>query len=263
MGEFRGDPAGTSAIARLLASSALAIPAELLRWYRDLGLRDEELVLILHLLYMRQWEDTVFPTYGELSRRMSASEDQIAAMIQRLIGLDLMALDHRLDEHTGTWQDGYDLSPLFRKLARLWLERNVEELPRPWVTADAAGRLLRKFEEEFGRPLTSIEIEQLIHWLDEDAYPEWMIQEALREAVLSGTLSLRYMDRVLLEWQRKNIRSLKELQAHRQQFQQRKKSGSEAKGIGRGSNAGDEKEHSPKKSKYDAFYRLYRKERPE
>jgi DNA replication protein len=255
-----GDPTGTEAIARLLAGPAMAIPVELLRWYREIGLYDEEFVLILHLLYMRQWENTAFPTYAELSRRMAASEDQIAAMIQRLIGQGLLDLDHRLDEQTGTWQDAYDLSPLFRRLARTWLERNVEELPRPWATADAASRLFRKFEEEFGRPLTAIEIEQLIQWLDEDAYPEWMIQEALREAVLSGTLSLRYIDRVLLEWKKRNIRSLRELQVHRQQFQQRRLSSKEGKGDSRKGEGLPERGENQKRSKYDAFYRLYKRD---
>ncbi|MDI3256289.1 MAG: DnaD domain protein [Kyrpidia sp.] len=255
-----GDPTGMAAVARLLEGSAMSIPVELLRWYREIGMYDEELVLILHLLYMRDRENTVFPTYAELSRRMTASEDEIAGMIQRLIGHGLLDLHHRLDEQTGTWQDSYDLSPLFLRLARTWLERNVEELPRPWATADAASRLFRLFEEEFGRPLSAIEIEQLIQWLDQDAYPEWMIQEALREAVLSGTLSLRYIDRILLEWQKKNIRSPRELQVHRQQFQQRRRPAKEGRRDSRRVDEAPDPGEHPSKSKYEAFYKLYKRD---
>ncbi|ADG06384.1 DnaD domain-containing protein [Kyrpidia tusciae] len=255
-----GDPTGVGAVARLLQESAMAIPVYLLTWYKEIGMYDQELALILHLVYMKERENTVFPTYTELARRMTATEDEIAGMVQRLIGHGLLDLQHRMDEHTGTWQDSYDLSPLFMRLARVWLERHVEQLPRPWATADVASRLFRLFEEEFGRPLSAIEIEQLIQWLDQDAYPEWMIQEALREAVLSGTLSLRYIDRILLEWQKKNIRSPRELHLHRQQFQQRRRPGREGAKTARKAEPGFVPGEDSTQSKYEAFYKLYKRD---
>ncbi|HHY67233.1 MAG TPA: hypothetical protein GX517_08540, partial [Alicyclobacillus sp.] len=115
-----GDPTGVGAVARLLQESAMAIPVYLLAWYKEIGMYDQELALILHLVYMKERENTIFPTYAELARRMTATEDEIAGMVQRLIGHGLLDLQHRLDEHTGTWQDSYDLSPLFMRLARLW-----------------------------------------------------------------------------------------------------------------------------------------------
>src|SRR5699024_322072 len=47
-------------------------------------------------------------------------------------------------------------------------------------------------------------------WLDEDKIQPNLIKEALREAVLIGKLNFKYIDRMLREWQKKGIRSVKQ-----------------------------------------------------
>lgn len=59
------------------------------------------------------------------------------------------------------------------------------------------------FEDEFGRPLSPLEGETLSIWMDQDHHDAEMIRLALREAVLSGKLNFRYIDRILFEWKRK------------------------------------------------------------
>ncbi|GAA3327383.1 hypothetical protein GCM10020331_067100 [Ectobacillus funiculus] len=40
-------------------------------------------------------------------------------------------------------------------------------------------------------------------WQDQDHHTPVIIQTALREAVLSGKLNFRYIDRILFEWKKK------------------------------------------------------------
>ena len=46
-------------------------------------------------------------------------------------------------------------------------------------------------------------MEMIKQWQTEDGYPDDLIQLALKEAVLNQAFSLKYMDRILLSWERK------------------------------------------------------------
>lgn len=59
------------------------------------------------------------------------------------------------------------------------------------------------FEQEFGRPLSSIEFQRIGQWLEEDHYQPEILKLALREAVLNQAYSFNYVDRILLSWERK------------------------------------------------------------
>lgn len=70
-----------------------------------------------------------------------------------------------------------------------------------------AKELYQLFEKEFGRPLSPIENETIGAWIAEDEYELDIIQLALREAVLNQAYSLKYIDRILLSWERKGLKS--------------------------------------------------------
>lgn len=75
-------------------------------------------------------------------------------------------------------------------------------------TISAAG-LIKFFEKDFGRPLGSTESEQVIKWLEKNE-PD-VIKEALRRAVLNGKYNFKYIDRILLSWEKANKRTLREV----------------------------------------------------
>lgn len=60
------------------------------------------------------------------------------------------------------------------------------------------------FEQEFGRPLSSIEFQRIGQWLEEDHYQPEILKLALREAVLNQAYSFNYVDRILLSWKEKS-----------------------------------------------------------
>lgn len=63
-----------------------------------------------------------------------------------------------------------------------------------------------KFETEFGRTLSNMDYEIINAWI-EHGFSEDLILEALKEAVYNGVLNLRYIDKVLYEWNRKGIKN--------------------------------------------------------
>ena len=66
------------------------------------------------------------------------------------------------------------------------------------------------FEKEFGRPLSSMEYEIIRAW-HEKGFSEELIIGALKEAEYNGVNNLRYIDKILYEWQRKGYKTMKEV----------------------------------------------------
>ena len=68
---------------------------------------------------------------------------------------------------------------------------------------NAEGEIFSLFEQEFGRFLSPMECESITMWLDDDGHSVEIIRAALKEAVLAQKISLRYIDRILLNGKRK------------------------------------------------------------
>ncbi len=69
------------------------------------------------------------------------------------------------------------------------------------------------FEREFARPITSMEYEIINAWL-EKGYSEELITGALKEAVYNGVSNLRYIDKILYEWQKLGFKSMADVNNH-------------------------------------------------
>ena len=69
------------------------------------------------------------------------------------------------------------------------------------------------FESEFGRPLSSMEIEIIKAWLDNGTSEELVIG-ALKEAKYNGVDSLRYIEKIIYEWNKKKFKTMKDVEAH-------------------------------------------------
>ena len=66
------------------------------------------------------------------------------------------------------------------------------------------------FESNFGRSLSPMDYEIINAWIDK-GFSEDVIIAALKEAVYNGVCSLRYIDKVLYEWNRKGYKTIDEV----------------------------------------------------
>jgi DNA replication protein len=80
------------------------------------------------------------------------------------------------------------------------------------------------FEQEFGRPLSPLECETLAIWIDQDHHDPTIIKAALREAVISGKMNFRYIDRILFEWKKQGIETLEQARDYGQRFRKQQSS---------------------------------------
>ncbi|PTX55053.1 DNA replication protein DnaD [Melghirimyces profundicolus] len=195
-----------SALVDVLQQGSTAFPVVLFKEYKRLGLNEGQVILLLHIIVFREKEEVPFPTVNQLEERMSVSADQIVQWLQTLVQNGFLSIEETVEG--GIRSEQYSISPLLQQLAAACLDREPEE-PDDSVE-EAYENLFQLFEREFGRPLSPMECETLTQWLDEDKHPEPLIVAALREAVFCGKPSCRYIDRILLEWQRNGVQTPEE-----------------------------------------------------
>lgn len=68
--------------------------------------------------------------------------------------------------------------------------------------------------------LSPIEIDTVDYWLKD--YPHELILEAIRRAVLANKTNLRYIETILMDWQKKRITTVAEVERDDEAFNQRK-----------------------------------------
>lgn len=175
----------------------------LLIHYHHLGLTNQEFLLYLQLLHHQQ-TGSEFPDLFEISQQIGIPNDEIYSILEGLLGKQMIRLV-TTQNLQGKTVDAYDLSPIFEQLD-LYL-KSLHKQTKQEQREEGIQELFELFEKEFGRPLSPIEMETISMWLQEDKYELEIIRLGLREAVLNQAYSLKYIDRILLGWERKNLRT--------------------------------------------------------
>ncbi len=200
-----------------LQEGNITVPAVLFSEYRNMNLNEYELVLLLNIItFIEKGND--FPTPEELSSRMTITISECNEMLRRLIQKGFIEI---MDEYSseGIMFEKYSLGPLWERLVEQFLMKNKNEQE---VTKKAdESNLYTCFEKEFGRPLSPFECESLAMWMDDDHHDPTIIKAALREAVMSGKLNFRYIDRILFEWKKNGIKTIEQAKNHGRKFRQK------------------------------------------
>ncbi|MGN8647042.1 DnaD domain protein [Gracilibacillus sp. HCP3S3_G5_1] len=183
-------------------------PTLLIEKFAALGLNETQLVIILQI-YRAQRKGNNFPTPQEIAQHLTISNEMCTNQLRQLIQKDILSIEEDKEDDQ-VIKEAYSLDPLWKKLYAV--EKKVENID------NKVGEVFQKFEREFGRPLSPFEIEMINNWLDEDNHDISLIYAALREAVLMGKINFKYIDRILIEWQKKGIKSSHEAQQSSKSF---------------------------------------------
>ncbi|GAA0480866.1 DNA replication protein DnaD [Salinibacillus aidingensis] len=186
----------------------MTFPKTLLLNYTSLGMTEGELVVILQI-YRLQSEGNRLPSIQAISEHMTINEQELARVLKKLMNKSLIKIEQHQEDHV--IYEWYSLEPIWKKI---YDQVEKEE------QAEHEGKLFYLFEQEFGRALSPIEIETINHWLDDDQLAPSLIKAALREAVLMGKLNFRYVDRILIEWRKKGVKTVEDARKVSQSFRQ-------------------------------------------
>jgi DNA replication protein len=201
----------------LVQAPLITVSDLVLQHYRAVGMSNRQLIVYLQMLSFAAHGEQ-FPPVAEIAQRTGLAEDAIYTALHEM--LDAGFIDLRSQENAARKRvDWYDLTPLYarlqEKLAQPVAGAVPEDAGAPAQTPLTRQRLFDEIEVEFGRPLSPIEQETISAWLDQDHYAPELVSLALREAVLNQAYSLKYMDRILLNWEKRNIRTKADVERER------------------------------------------------
>lgn len=220
--------------ADLLVTGATNIPNLLLRYYPQLGISDSEMMLLIQLFRLRIEKNNLMPNTSELTSCLNAGPEQVQQMFKNLLTKEIIAIVEYYDYSQDAVVQGVDFEPLYEKISELWACEKVKDIEETENILQQKGsnqhfpqefngqvlNLCSLFEREFARPLSPMEVERIKQWSKEtDAV---LITEALRRAVLRGKNNFRYIDAILLEWRKNNLRTLAEIERYDAEFQKRR-----------------------------------------
>ncbi len=211
-------------------TGATNVPNLLLKFYKEMNLTDIEVITIIQMFRLIHDEKDLAPDAESLADYMSASPDEIAGIIKTLFEKKVLVETLFYDEDNDEVILGYDFEPLFEKLSDYWACSRAKEIEKAGskldhinhlnVDNEALAKCFEIFEREFGRPLSPIEIEKVSQWMAN--YNFDLVQEALRRAVLMGKRNFRYIDTILLDWSKNNLRSISSIEEHDRNYQVKK-----------------------------------------
>lgn len=194
------------------------IRRELLDHYNQLGINEAELVILIKLLHASETSNKQ-PSIESLQQGTTLGSREVTTIIQSLIQHDLLELKVEKDEE-GKFTEYMNLDQFYVKLSEIMAQMNIEvETENTEVEFNV---LFQQIEQAFGRPLSPFEIETLNQWLDIDKHEISIIQAALDEATSQNKLSFKYIDRILLNWKKNNVKTIEDSKKISRQFNQPK-----------------------------------------
>jgi DNA replication protein len=201
-----------------MSEGSVSIPNMLLKFYKKIGLSDNECMLFIQLHVFIE-SGNYFPTPIELAERMTTSSHEMSSMLRSLVGRGLLGMEQYEDKEKGVYFEAYTLQPLWNRLMDSLKEE--EQIQKETNKEQLEQNVFVLFEKEFGRPLSPMELETLKIWMDEDQQSPELILTALKESVLSGKLNFRYIDRILFEWKKNGIKTPEAAKQYGEKFRVR------------------------------------------
>lgn len=180
----------------------LTIPNMLFFNYKKLDITETELILIIYIM-----NSTPCFNLKQMSLDLNMNSKELLALINSLTEKDLLEI--KVDKNNSYCTEEISLDKLYQKLGFLLV--NVEE------KKEESTNLFSIFEQEFGRTISPMEYEIINAWKSSD-FSDELIISALKEATYNGVTNLRYIDKILHEWKKKGIRTSKDVELDKQNF---------------------------------------------
>ena len=160
-------------------------------WEYKLNL--EEVLLLIYFMN----EDV--PTFDveQINKITMISVNKILDSFTRLISIDV------IKENSGV-KEVVNLDPIYKCMIDGLMKNNKKVVNN---------NIFEKFEKEFSRTLSPMEYEIINDWLDKNTSEE-LILGALKEATYNGVNNLRYIDKIIYEWNKKGFKNMEDVNNH-------------------------------------------------
>jgi len=185
----------------LLKEQPFIIPNLLFKNYRKLNITDLEFIILIYLINSN---NSFNPK--QISKDLNFDLNEVMTIIDSLQEkgiIKIEVLNKKIREEI------INLDELYNKLSFILM--NEEEV---------SNNLFDIFEKEFARTLSPIDYEIIRDWQKE--FSDEIILLALKEAVFNGVNNLRYIDKIIREWNKKGIKNEQDVINDKKNFKNKK-----------------------------------------
>lgn len=188
----------------------LVIPLYLFQNYRKFKISVEEFLFLMYL-YNRGNRTLLNPE--RIHQDLGLDVMKVMEYIGSLSDAHLLSVD-TIKNEKGLSEDIINLDDFYSKLASIMTSDVVEE-------DHSKSNIFGVIEKEFGRTVSPMEYEIIKAWLDNHMSEE-LITEALKEATFNGVSNLRYIDKILYEWEKRGIKTKEDVMKNKMQYRKEK-----------------------------------------
>lgn len=168
----------------------------LLENYKKLKLNEDELAVILMIDHLLS-QGNQFIVADLLSLKMTLNVKKIDDILANLLQKDIISYISKSNKTITS------LEPLRKKLYREFeLSIANEKLNSKNDRSKIVDNVYTKFETLMGRSLSPVELSKIQEWVS-FGYSDQLIIDALKEALSKNKKSLRSVDKILLNWQKR------------------------------------------------------------
>ena len=190
-------------ITNLIKDKPLICPKILFENYKNLNITEKELILLIYLIN----SDTSFNP-KQISSDINIKLEETMELINSLMEKDIIKIDII---NKKVREEVINLDNLYTKLGFIVVNGKEET---------KQNNIFDIFEKEFARTLSPMDYEIITDWQKE--FDENLILLALKEAVFNGVTNLRYIDKIIRDWNKKGIKTEKDIINDRKKYQSKK-----------------------------------------
>ena len=183
----------------LLEEKNIVVPLIYFKHYKELKISLEEL---LFLMYLKTLGTKINFNPSKMALDLGLDTKDMFKLVSNLTDKKLLVIETYKNEK-GIMEENLDISLFYEKVISL-ISNDLEKVET--VIDDNVFILI---EKEFGRTLSPSEVEFIKAWANN--FDNGVIIEAVKEATLNGVSSVRYIDKILYEWDRKGIKSVNDV----------------------------------------------------
>ena len=165
-------------------------------WEYKLNL--EEVLLLIYFMN----EDVPTLDVEQINKITMISVNKILDSFTSLTNKGLISIDV-IKENSGV-KEVVNLDPIYKCMIDGLMKNNKKVVNN---------NIFEKFEKEFSRTLSPMEYEIINDWLDKNISEE-LILGALKEATYNGVNNLRYIDKIIYEWNKKGFKNMEDVNNH-------------------------------------------------
>ncbi len=186
----------SSKLVEMYSAGNIVIPLYIMKYYKKLNIELDDFIFLMYLY--SQGNKVIFDP-SKFAFDLNMDLGIIMEKVSVLNDKDLLSVDVRKTEKK-VMEEVINLESFFNKLSLIVMENMSEEKD------NSKSNIFEVIEKEFGRTLSPIEFEIIKAWLDNNMSEE-LIKEALKEATFNGVSNLRYIDKILYEWEKAGIKT--------------------------------------------------------